>query len=47
MVSEQVLEITNEKIHTLQEIEPVNSFKVVQNFLGFSNFYRLFIKDYS
>ena len=37
----------NEKIQTLKEIEPVNSLKQVQYFLGFANFYRRFIKDYS
>ena len=45
MVSGQKLEMTDEKIQTLKEIEPVNSLKEVPHFLGFANFYRRFIKD--
>ena len=47
MVSGQGLKITDEKIQTLKEIEPVNSLKEVQHFLGFTNFYCRFIDDYS
>ena len=39
--------MTDEKVETLKRIEPVNSLKEVQCFLGFANFYRRFIKDYS
>ena len=39
--------MTDEKVQTLKEIDPVNSLKDVQHFLGFANFYRRFIKDYS
>ena len=37
----------DEKVQTLKKIEPVKSLKEVQHFLGFPNFYRRFIKDYS
>ena len=47
MVSGPGLEMTDKKIQTLKEIEPVNSLKEVQYFLGFANFYHRFIKDYS
>ena len=46
-VSGQGLEMTDEKIQTLKEIEPVNSLKEVQHFLGFVNFYCRFVQDYS
>ena len=39
--------MTDEKVKTLKDIEPVNSPKDVQHFIGFANFYRQFIKDYS
>ena len=39
--------MTDEKVETIKKIEPVNSLKDVQHFLGFANFYRRFIKDYS
>ena len=38
MVSGQGLEMTNEKIQTLKEIEPVNSLKEVQHFLASPTF---------
>ena len=47
MVSGQGLEMTNGKVQTVKEIEPVNTLKETQHFLGFANFYRRFIKDYS
>ena len=47
MVSGQGLEMTDKKIQTLKDIEPVNSLKEDQHFLGFANFYRRCIKDYS
>ena len=47
IVSGQGVEMTDEKVRTLKEIEPVNSLKEVQHFLGFANFYRRFIKAYS
>ena len=47
MVSGEGVEMTNEKMDTIKKIEPVNSLKDVQHFLGFANFYRRFIKDYS
>ena len=34
-------------METLKKIEPVGSLKDVQHFLGFANFYRRFIRDYS
>ena len=47
MISGDGVEMTDEKIETLKNIKPVNSLKEVQCFLGFANFYRRFIKDYS
>ena len=47
MVSGEGVEMTNEKVDTIKKIEPVNSLKDVQHFLGFANFYRRFIKDNS
>ena len=47
MVSGQEVEMMDEKVQTLKKIEPVKSLKEVQHFLGFANFYRCFIKDYS
>ena len=47
MVSGQGVEITDEKVDTLKKIEPVKSLKEVQHFLGFANFYRRYIRDYS
>ena len=39
--------MTDEKVETLKNFEPVNTLKDVQHFLGFANFYQRFIKDYS
>ena len=39
--------MTDEKVETLKKIEPVKTLKDVQHFLGFANFYRPFIRDYS
>ena len=47
MVSGEGVEMSDEKVDTIKKIEPVNSLKDVQHFLGFANFYRRFIKDYS
>ena len=47
MVSGQGVEVTDEKVETLKNIKPVKTLKDVQHFLGFANFYRRFIKDYS
>ena len=47
MISSQGVEMTDEKVQTLKKIKPVKSLKEVQYFLGFANFYRRFIKDYS
>ena len=47
MISGEGVEITDEKVETLKKIEPVNSLNDAQYLLGFTNFYRRFIKDYS
>ena len=47
MVLGQGVAMTDEKVETLKRIEQVKSLKDVQHFLGFANFYRRFIKDYS
>ena len=47
IVSGEGVEMTDKKVDTIKKIEPVNSLKEVQHFLGFANFYRRFIKDYS
>ena len=39
--------MTDEKVDTFKRIEPVKSLKEVQHYLGFDNFYRRFIRDYS
>ena len=39
--------MTDEKVETLEKIAPVQILKDVQYFLGFANFYRCFIQDYS
>ena len=47
MVSGQGVEMTDEIVERRKKIETVNSLKDVQHFLGFANFYRRFIKNYS
>ena len=47
IISGDGVELTDEKIETLKNIQPVNSLKEVQCFLSFANFYRRFINDYS
>ena len=47
MDSGEGVELTDEKVETIKKIEPVNFLQDVQHFLGFANFYRCFIKDYS
>ena len=39
--------MTDEKVETLKKIEPINSLKDAHHLLGFANFYRRFIKNYS
>ena len=36
--------MTDDKVEALRWIQPVNSLKEVQHFIGFVNFYRKFIK---
>ena len=38
MVSGEGVEMTDEKVDTIKKIEPVNSLKDIQHFLGFANF---------
>lgn len=47
IISGQEVRMTDDKIATIKEIEPVASLKEVQHFMGFANFYKRFIKDYS
>ena len=47
MVSGQGVETTDEKLETIKKIEPVKTLKDFKHCLGFANFYRRFIKDYS
>ena len=47
IISGQGVEMMHEKVDTLKRIEPVKILQEVQHFLGFANFYRPFIKDYS
>ena len=39
--------MTDEYIRSVKQIKPVRSLKDVQHFIGFANFYRQFIKDFS
>ena len=39
--------MTDEKIERIKMIKPVQLLKDVQQFLGFTNFYRCFIKNYT
>ena len=47
IISDQGVEMRDEKVRNLKKFEPVNQLKDVQLFLGFANFYRRFIKEYS
>ena len=47
MISGAGVEMIDEKAKTLKKIERVKTLKDVQHFLGFANFYRRFIKNYS
>ena len=47
IVSGEGVEMTDKKVATLKKIEPVKTLKDAQHLLGFANFYRRFIKDYS
>lgn len=47
MISGDGLEMTNDKVSATQKIPPVKSLKDVQGFIGFANFYKRFIKNFS
>ena len=47
IVSGDGVEMTDQYVRTVKEIEPVRSLNDVQHFIGFANFYRRFIKDFS
>ena len=37
----------DDKVETIKQIQPIKSLKEVQDFLGFTNCYRRFIRNYS
>ena len=47
IISEEGIEIDQEKVKTVQQWEEPTTVKEVQSFLGFANFYRRFIKGYT
>ena len=47
IVSGDGIEMTDEYIRAVKDIPPVQSLKDVQHFIGFANFYRRFIKNFS
>jgi len=47
VISPQGLRMDEEKIRTIKDWKEPTNIKGVQSFLGFANFYRRFIKDYS
>jgi hypothetical protein len=47
IISPKGLRMDEEKIHTIREWQEPRNVKGIQSFLGFANFYRRFIKDYS
>ena len=47
VISPQGLRMDEEKIQTIKEWKEPTNIKGIQSFLGFANFYRRFIQDYS
>jgi hypothetical protein len=47
IISEEGIEMAKDKVETILVWEPPKSLKEIQAFLGFANFYRQFIKDFS
>jgi len=47
VISPEGLKMDEEKIRTIRDWKEPTNIKGVQSFLGFANFYRLFIRDYS
>jgi hypothetical protein len=47
IISEDGIEMAKDKVQTVLVWEPLKSLKETQAFLGFANFYRQFIKDFS
>ena len=47
VISGDGLEMTNDKVEAIQRIPPVKSLKDVQGFIGFANFYKRFIRNFS
>jgi len=47
VISDKGIEMANDKAQAIQDWKDLESLHDVQSFLGFANFYRRFIKDYS
>jgi hypothetical protein len=47
MISDMGINMAQDKVQTILEWERPKSHKEVQAFMGFTNFYRYFIKDFS